>query len=430
MASLPLALGIDFGTSGVRGAVINPQHQLLWNYRVSYAPDLDLAAGWLAALLTVIEALPGVIRQQLGRIAIDGTSATVLLCDRAGAPVTPPLLYNHSCGAEALAQVQAIAPPDSPAVSATSSLAKLLWWRQALPPQQWARAVYLLHQADWLSAQLHGQWGLSDYHNSLKLGYDVGALTYPPWLLGHDWARVLPEVMAPGKTLGPVTSAIAARFGLSPQCQVAAGTTDSIAAFLASGAQRPGDAVTSLGSTLVIKLLSESRVDASQYGIYSHRLGNQWLVGGASNTGGAVLRLFFDDTTLAELSQQIDPNSPPNLDYYPLAKPGERFPVNDPTLPPCLTPRPKEDATFLHGLLLGMARIEKQGYDLLATLGAPRPSQIYTAGGGARNETWRQIRASLLQISIKTAASPEAAVGAAYLALGSPLADLSSERQP
>lgn len=64
-----------------------------------------------------------------------------------------------------------------------------------------------------------------------------------------------------------------------------AGTTDSIAAFLAAGVDAPGQAVTSLGSTLAIKLLSETRVDDARYGVYSHRLGDSWLVGGASNTG-------------------------------------------------------------------------------------------------------------------------------------------------
>ena len=62
--------------------------------------------------------------------------------------------------------------------------------------------------------------------------------------------------------------------------------------------------------------------------------------GGASNTGGAVLKHFFTDDQLKELSQQIDPEKPSGLDYYPLLKPGERFPVNDASLEPCLTPRP------------------------------------------------------------------------------------------
>jgi sugar (pentulose or hexulose) kinase len=65
------------------------------------------------------------------------------------------------------------------------------------------------------------------------------------------------------------------------------GTTDSIAAFLASGANKAGQAVTSLGSTLAIKLISKVPVDDSEKGIYSHRLDDTWLVGGASNVGCA-----------------------------------------------------------------------------------------------------------------------------------------------
>ena len=89
----------------------------------------------------------------------------------------------------------------------------------------------------------------------------------------------------------------------------------------------PRQAVTSLGSTLAIKLLSERRVpDDARYGLYSHRLGAGWLVGGASNTGGAVLRRHFTDDQLAALSKRMDPGTPTGLDYYPLNTPGERFP--------------------------------------------------------------------------------------------------------
>ena len=53
-----------------------------------------------------------------------------------------------------------------------------------------------------------------------------------------------------------------------------------------------------------------------------------------------MLKAHFTDAQLQELSQQIDPEKPSGLDYYPLLKPGERFPVNDPNLQPRLTPRP------------------------------------------------------------------------------------------
>jgi hypothetical protein len=72
-------------------------------------------------------------------------------------------------------------------------------------------------------------------------------------------------------------------------------------------------------------------------------------VGGASNTGGVVLRQYFTNKQLQELTSQIDLSQPTGFDYYPLVKPGERFPVNDPNLKPRLEPRPADDVKFLQG---------------------------------------------------------------------------------
>ncbi len=174
-----------------------------------------------------------------------------------------------------------------------------------------------MHQADWLGFLLHGQLGISDYHNSLKLGYDVSHLRYPNWMEDLGVLPLLPRVVEPGTPIGPIIPEVADRLGLPQNCQICAGTTDSIAAFLASGATSPGEAVTSLGSTLVLKLLSTVSVEDGRYGIYSHRLGDLWLVGGASNTGGAVLQQFFSAEELNELSQQISVNQESSLDYYP-----------------------------------------------------------------------------------------------------------------
>jgi D-ribulokinase len=424
-----MALGIDFGTSGARAIALDRDRTIQAQVSLPFPTCADkLAALWQTTLIQIFETLPLTVRQNLGAIAINGTSSTVLLCDAQGLPVTEPLLYSDDRGVVMLEQLRAIAPPQHTVVSATSSLAKLLWWAaQGLSNP----AHFFLHQADWLSFLLHGQLGISDYHNALKLGYDVGELRYPDWLTAAVPFH-LPAVVSPGAVVGPVTEAIAQRFSLPRACVVCAGTTDSIAAFLASGATQPGEAVTSLGSTLVLKLLSTTRVDDARYGVYSHRLGDslserhcpRWLVGGASNTGGAVLRHFFTNAELAELSDRIDPDQPSGLDYYPLLKPGDRFPINDPTLPPRLEPRPADPAAFLHGLLEGIARIEAQGYRLLQELGATPLTQVYTAGGGAQNEVWMRMRSRLLGVPVerfslgeaKPSRQTEAAYGTALLA--------------
>ena len=323
---MTLYLGIDFGTSGARGIVIDEDSTIRGEIRLLCHPDRgDAVVVWRATLWELLGAISQDLRRQIRGIAINGTSSTVLLTNAIGEPVCPPLLYNDGRGSVFIKRLAEVAPPNHTVISATSTLAKLLWM-QHLPT--FSQARYLLHQADWLGFLLHGKLGFSDYHNALKLGYDVKELQYPKWLEDLKIPIKLPKVLTPGERIGELIPGVADQFGLRRDCWVCAGTTDSIAAFLASGAKLPGEAVTSLGSTLVLKLLSRTRIEDARYGVYSHRLGNLWLAGGASNTGGAVLKKFFTDQELVSLSQEIDGRASSQLDYYPLLQPGDRFPLS------------------------------------------------------------------------------------------------------
>lgn len=412
-------LGLDFGTSGARCAVLDEAGNQVFESRAVYA-DAANPHDWREALFELIGGLPAEIRSGLSALAINGTSGTLLATDASLEPVSPALLYSDGRAVEEALVVRKASPlplPLSPqgrgdsAYGPTFGLAKRLWLARHFPA-----AAFCFHQADWLAALLTGKPGMTDYHNALKSGYDVQALQWPDWvtrLPGGHWQQT---VIAPGETIGTVSLDVAKRLGLNPACIVRAGTTDSIAAFIAVGASRPGDAVTSLGTTLVLKLLSEKRVDDTASGVYSHRFGSLWLAGGASNTGGGVLKQFFSNEQLLALSAKIDPDQPSGLDYYPLPKPGERFPINDPNLAPRVEPRPQDEAAFLHGLLEGMARIEAEGYRKLEALDASPLKRVITAGGGAKNETWRRMREKLLGVPVSVAKQTEAAYGTAQLA--------------
>jgi sugar (pentulose or hexulose) kinase len=274
-----------------------------------------------------------------------------------------------------------------------------------------------LHQADWIIGRLSGRFGVSDWNNSLKLGYDAASRAWPAWVRTLVTEQVeLPEVLAPGDLVSDLAPEVAARLGWPRETRVLAGTTDSTAAVIAAGARDPGDAVTALGSTLVLKILSLHPLEHAGYGIYSQRYGDRWLVGGASNSGGQVLRRYFTDDEMTTLSAGIDPQQPSGLCYYPLLVPGERFPRNDPQLVPIVSPRPTEATAFLHGLLEGIACIEREGYARLAELGAPTPRRILTIGGGAANHTWTRLRERVLGVPVVTADHQDAAYGAACLA--------------
>ncbi|HYQ70635.1 MAG TPA: FGGY-family carbohydrate kinase, partial [Gammaproteobacteria bacterium] len=292
---MSLYLGIDFGTSGCRGCAIDADRNILAEGRVSLpapqrsgaAVDQEPAVWWTALRAVLAELGTRIALKDIQALCIDGTSATLLLCDDRGVPVAPALMYNDTRAREAAQQVTTVAPQNCAAHGASASLAKLLWLLQ-LPAAR--HASHALHQADWLLGRLRGRYGISDENNALKLGYDAVARRWPDWLSRLPLpATLLPTVVPAGTDIGCIAPAVAAQFGLASAMRIVSGTTDSTAGIIATGAVR-GEAVTTLGSTLVLKIRSGAPVFAPEYGIYSHRLGDDWLVGGASNSGGAVLR--------------------------------------------------------------------------------------------------------------------------------------------
>jgi sugar (pentulose or hexulose) kinase len=417
-------IGVDLGTSGCRAVAIDRDRRQLAETRTALPKPLRVGDSgveqeprmwWDAAVKVLRELTAGLPMLDPQALCVDATSATLLLCGQDGTPLGPALMYNDGRSRTEAEQIARVAPARSPARGAGSSLAKLLHLGNRLSPRPGTLA---LHQADWILGRLSGRFGISDWNNCLKLGYDPQTGRWPEWLSEVGLGPIgLPEVTAPGGYIGRLSKTAAQATGLPLHTRVLAGTTDSTAAVVATGAMTPGEAITCLGSTLVLKVIGREPVTAPEYGVYSHRYGARWLIGGASNSGGAVLRRYFDDRQMRRLSLDLRPDEPTGLDYYPPPAPGERFPINDSALPPRLSPRPADDRLFFQGLLEGIARIEAAGYSRLRSLGAPAPKMVLTTGGGADNQAWSRIRARLLGVPVSRSRHQEAAYGAALIAL-------------
>ncbi len=412
---IEVALGIDVGTSGVRivardskGALRAMASAPLALPLVEFGRALQDPALWWRALVEALKSIDLKDCRVLA-IAIDGTSGTVLPIDATGKPLGLASMYNDVADDEFVKRITAAAPPETAAHGATSALARLL------PMQD--NAARVLHQADWLLSQFCGRFDVSDENNALKSGYDPVLRAWPAWMndMGADIEK-LPQVLPAGTRVAKILSSVAAHLNLPEDVEIITGTTDGCATFLASGAHEAGDGATSLGTTLTLKLLSATPVFAPQYGIYSHRIGEQWLAGGASNTGGAVLGQFFSADEITRLTPLMDANVATGLEYYPLPKTGERFPINDPDMTAKLLPRPKQDHVFLQGILEGIAEIEALGYRRLAELGASPLKSIRSAGGGAGNAVWSAIRLKTLGVPARVSTSEHAAMGTARLA--------------
>jgi len=417
-------LGLDIGTSGVRATLISDTGQILASSSaalpVSFKQQEMLSQqpeDWWHAVLDCLQQLSSQHDLAgLQAISIDGTSGTTLLTDAQNRPVSPALMYNDLRPAELVEELCNKAPP-VPACSRTGALSRAVWLFRNYTP---AGKYFIQQQADWVLSQLTGVPGISDWNNALKLGFDPETLTWPDWLEEINLGKGrFPRVFPPGKPVADISPRMASQLGLPETTRLHAGTTDSIAAFLASGAAKPGEAVTSLGSTLALKLCTHRPIYSNAHGIYSHRLDQQrWLAGGASNSGGAVLNANFTVDELLSLSEKINPVQDTGLKYYPLPSKGERFPFPDPEKQPVMQPVPDDRSVYLQAIFEGIARVEKQGYDLLEELGAEQVISIRSSGGGATNPTWTRIRQRIVDRPFLQAEQTEAAYGSALLAAG------------
>lgn len=477
-----IVLGIDVGTSGIRGCIVEKKfsserlkrHSAELNqdkesllYTASVKLDSPLMSEsnqssiqnpqlWIDGmnqLLFKISEEFGLSR--ITDLVLDATSSTVLLCNQQGEPLTDALMYNDQQAVEEAKLVSQMsdADPKSGATGPSSSLAKTLLLlkrvkqNKASTPQTAATSavqneqpIYICHQIDYLNHFLSGNINIMDENNALKMGYDSINQAWPDWvkkILNFQNSQLkLPVVVKPGARLGVLSSKITARYGFAESTFLHAGTTDSIAGFLASGADQIGDIVVSLGSTLAIKVISDVPIFSSDFGVYSHRLKNSWLVGGASNSGGAVLTAHYsmpEITALIRAIQASHLNLPETeqIAYYPLTKIGERFPIADSNLQPTIPTKPTqkiniqapsiEHQRYFLGLIHGLIQVELLAYEKLQALGCRHLKQIYTVGGGVKNKLWMSLRAERLQstycptLKLSDPKSQEAAFGVTRL---------------
>jgi sugar (pentulose or hexulose) kinase len=356
----------------------------------------------------------------VGAVALDGTSGTLLLCRPEGALLEGDLAlalpYHLACPEQASAAAALVATGSEaagPASGASGSLARALRLLERAREAGVVHPLLLRHQADWLMGWLLGDWSWGEEGNNLRLGWDPQRGRWWGHLAQQPWSEALPRICPSGSVPGLLGPGAAATLGLPPECRVVAGSTDANAGVLAAEPEE-GDGVTVLGTTLVLKRFVPKPITAA--GVSCHRIAGKWLAGGASNAGAGILRQFFSDAMVVELSRQIDPERSSGLALLPLSRPGERFPVDDPDLAPVLGPRPISDALYLQALLEGLTAIEVQGWKRLRELGAPPLQRVITLGGGARNPQWRKMRELSLGVPVLNRPECSAALGMARLA--------------
>ncbi|WP_207782471.1 FGGY-family carbohydrate kinase [Phytoactinopolyspora limicola] len=431
-ASDQLWAGIDLGTQSVRVVIVDDGGTVLalgaaaLESRRSAAPDRhheqDPRQWWAAIGEAARQAFaslpPPVIRRPVGALAICSTSGTIALTDASGAAVSQALMYDDARAVDELARINnSVHHGGGPDVQLSWALPKIGWLLRRRHPDKAVR--YVAHSADVVAAALVGHRVCTDNSHALKSGYDLQHDRWDHQLMeaaGVDPA-VLPDVVRPGTPLGVVTPRAAAHTGIPAGTPVVAGMTDGCAAQIAAGALSPGSWNSVLGTTLVLKGVSERLIDVAGGSVYSHRHPDGgWLPGGASNVGAGVLADEFPDADLDALSVAASGFEPASAVVYPLTAPGERFPFVRPDAVRFQAGDPGGPGERFAALLQGVAFVERLCFEHLAALGADTSGDIAITGGGTRNVYWNQLRADVLGRPLVLPATPEPAFGMAVLA--------------
>src|SRR5690348_16683492 len=385
----PVWVGVDVGTQSLRVMVVDalgtPTGQAARPLHSHRGPgrihEQDAASWWRALGEASREALSTAGTRPVRGIALCSTSGTVLLTDRRGGALGPALMYDD---ARAAAEERRAAEAGGALwvslgypMQRSWALPKALWLLgQAGTGTRTAAArgdVRLAHSADYLAGRLVGAPVDTDFSHALKTGYDLVAGAWPVSVLDQLGLPIamLPAVVRPGTTLGTVS--------------------------VAAGALEPGCWNSVLGTTLVLKGVTEQRLADPGGAVYSHRHPDGgWLPGGASNVGAGAVAARYPDTELPGLDRAAADHEPAGLVSYPLTSRGERFPFVRPDAEPFTLGSASGEADRYAAVLQGVAFVERLCYAYLRSLHADVSGRITVTGGGSRSPYWCQLRADIL----------------------------------
>jgi sugar (pentulose or hexulose) kinase len=423
-------LGLDVGTQGTRAVLIDSGGDVLGHAEEDFPLNENMReeqspqTWWQASkkvLSKVLEQVNGAVHpSNIKGIAVTSTSGTVIPLDASHQPLHPALMYSDKRSAEVspriMKAVDASGYEGYKGFNSSSGLSKMVWFVENFPEKADKIAKWV-HAADYITGMLSGIWGLTDYTNALKSGYDVNTGTWPGYLfeglsLDRAW---MPQVHPAGKVIGHIEQALAKDVGLSTATKVVLGMTDGCASQIASGAIKPGDWNTTIGTTMVIKGVTTGQIIDSQNRVYSHRHPQgYWMPGGASNTGADWVTQDFGGK-LDQLEQEAMKQVPSGHLSYPLRQKGERFPFISPDATG-FEPEGLDLRERFVSNMEGVAYLERYAFELMEQLSGEKVNAVYTAGGGSQNKSWLKIRSNVMGLPIYKKKHTSGAYGAAVLA--------------
>jgi xylulokinase len=446
MAGDALFVAIDVGTTGARASAIDLDGRVCHETRHPY-PTQTPQPGWaeqdprqwreaalaaLAELTGVAEIDPGAVRA----IGLTGQCPTVAPFGPDREPVGPGLLYrDNRATAEAdemreLIGDAALHRRTGHVPTAFHVGPKVMWLRRH-QPDTFAAADRFMQPRDVVLHALTGVTATDETHANSTVLFDLTERSWSDELLDAVAldASVFPDVVAPWAEVAPLSPDVAARAGLAPGCPVVIGAADSQCAAYGSGVDGPGPISEMAGASSCLNSVIAEPSDDLRITHYSHVVPGWYCTELGVNVSGAALTWAlaalgmtdFDELesraarvrTALSAGDATDPRAVAPL-FLPYLGDGER---DDPALRAGfigLSDRHGRDElayALLEGLAFGIA----ETVSVLRAAGSPL-DELRVAGGGGRLATLGQIKADVLERSVRHLDHDSAPVGVALLA--------------
>jgi xylulokinase len=445
-----LLLGVDLGTMGTKGVLIDEEGCVLAEAYKEVALRYP-RPGWVeqdleeiyASALEVIQACLAqsqVDPSRVQAIAFDGQMSGLGAVDSEGRPAIPfdswldtrctpyiGLLKNH--------EEEIIRHSGGP--PSYSHGAKILWWMQEAP-ETFRKISKFLVPAGYVALRMAGLRGEDAFIDWTYIHFSVFSdLPKKSWNLDLIHAYRIPEekfprIVDPWSVVGGLSKEAAQILGLRQGTPIVAGCGDQAATMLGAGVVRPGLVLNVLGTASVFAATTASYTpDTQEKTFFTARLPfeNLYYQIAFINGGGLNLRWFRDEILSSEKEKL-------GQDFYAFyselagkVPPGSQGLLFVPHLGGRVTP----SVPHLRGALLGLnwghsrahlyrALLEGVAYEFALYMSQlTRKGQTYgearAIGGGARSATWVQILADVLGLPyVRLQREEFAAYGSALLA--------------
>jgi xylulokinase len=420
-------VGIDVGTSAVKGLAVAPDGEVLALEEAGYplsTPRPGWAEqdpdDWWAATEAVLERLRARVGRPAG-IGLSGQMHGLVALDSGGGVLRPAILWNDQRTAAECAEIESAVGLER-LIELTGNRAlpgftapKLLWLRRH-EPETYAAIARVMLPKDYVRLRLCGEWAtdVSDASGTVLL--DVAR---------RRWSAEVLEALSIDPAILPVAlEGVEVSGSTADGVAVAAGGGDQAAGAVGVGVDQPGPLSVALGTSgVVFAALDRFAADPlARVHAFCHAVPGAWHVMGVMLSAAGSLRWLRDvvapgvgyDALVGEASAWGA--GVEGLLFLPYLA-GERTPHADPDARGAFVGLGlrHDRGALVRAVLEGVAFGLRDSLDLVFEVGG-RPSVGRVSGGGARSSLWLSIVASALELPLERVAVDEgAAFGAALL---------------